>query len=82
VAVVRHVAVGHQQAAVTHGNGVGEAGGAVDGDKLADGVAVANDDTCRLAVVLEVLRIGAHTAEWKMRLPSPISVSPSTMTFE
>ena len=54
-------------------------GAAVDGDELADPVAVADARLGALALVLQVLRRDADACEYgKKMLSSPIQVGPST----
>ena len=60
---------GHQAAAL---------GAAVDGDELADPVAVADAGLGALALVLQILRRHADGEYGKKTLSSPIQVGPST----
>ena len=77
-AVVRDVHVGQHPVVVADaGDAAAVAGAAVDGDELADRVAVADHQFGALAGVLLVLRIAADRgdARW-MRLSRPMRVGP------
>ena len=78
VAVVRHVRVGHQQIVGADARDQSSARrAAVDGDELADAVAVADARFGALALVFEILRGHADAAVGEKTLSSPIEVGPS-----
>ncbi len=64
MAVMRNVGIGHQNIAVTDvGNPTAAFGAAIDGRELANGVVIADLNTGRLSVVLEVLGFGTERGE-------------------
>jgi hypothetical protein len=82
-AVVRDVHVGHDPVVVADaGDAAAVRGAAVEGDELADRVAVADDQFGRLAVELLVLRIATEGGARIDVILAPIRVGPSITTCE